>query len=269
MRYILACLTLLSVLLAGCERQQPGAASPSPVGPPASATTAGTAAASGTVTPVASPTTLPFPQGAVQATVTRVIDGDTIEVELGGQSYKVRYIGIDTPETVDPERPVQCFGREASERNRQLVAGRTVGLEKDVSETDRYGRLLRYVWVDGRMVNAVLVEEGYAMASTFPPDVKYAALFASLQAQAREAGRGLWGAACSSPTPAQAAAGVCDYSGTSQPVIKGNISSSGEKIYHVPGGDYYDKTVIDEASGERWFCTEAEAMAAGWRRSER
>ncbi len=228
--------------------------------------------------PPASPTAAPFPAEAVEATVTRVIDGDTIEVELDGQIYKVRYIGIDTPETVDPQKPVECFGKEAAERNRQLVAGRVVRLEKDVSETDQYRRLLRYVWVDGRMVNQVLVEEGYAMVSTYPPDVKYAELFASLQTQAREAGRGLWGAACLSPTPtsaagvptpAQGSAGVCDYSGTSQPVIKGNISSSGEKIYHVPGGEYYDKTVIDEAKGERWFCTEAEAVAAGWRRSKR
>lgn len=269
MRCLLACLILVSILLAACETQQGGSATPSPTLPPTEAPPAERTAAGPATTPLVSHTTPPFLAGAVEATVTRVIDGDTIEVELDGQIYRVRYIGIDTPETVDPQQPVQCFGREAAERNRQLVAGRAVGLEKDVSETDRYGRLLRYVWVDGEMVNAVLVQEGYAMASTYPPDVKYADLFASLQAQAREASRGLWGAACSSPTPEQAAAGVCDYSGTSQPVIKGNISSSGERIYHVPGGQYYDKTVIDEAKGERWFCTEAEAIAAGWRRSKR
>lgn len=269
MRWLFACLALAAAALAACEPQQSGPPSPSAT-LPATATTVATAArATGGATPLPSPNPPSFPAGTVEATVIRVVDGDTIEVELGGQIYKVRYIGIDTPETVDPEQPVQCFGREAAERNRQLVAGRTVGLEKDVSETDRYGRLLRYVWVDGRMVNAALVEEGYAMASTYPPDVKYASLFASLQAEAREAGRGLWGPACSSPTPAPADANVCDYSGTSQPIIKGNISSSGEKIYHVPGGEYYDKTVIDEAKGERWFCTEAEAVAAGWRRSKR
>lgn len=209
-----------------------------------------------------------MPGGLTEATVTRIVDGDTIAVSIAGQSYKLRYIGIDTPETVDPRRPVGCFGKEASERNRQLVGGKTVGLEKDVSETDSFGRLLRYVWLDGRMVNATLVEEGYAQASTYPPDVKYSDLFASLQTQAREAGRGLWGAACSSPAPA--AAGTCEYSGTSQPVIKGNISlSSGEKIYHAPGGYYYADTLIDESAGERWFCTEAEAVAAGWRTSIR
>jgi micrococcal nuclease len=196
------------------------------------------------------------------------VDGDTIEVLIAGATYKVRYIGVDTPETVDPRRPVGCFGREASERNRQLVEGKTVELEKDISETDKYGRLLRYVWVDGEMVNATLVREGYAVASTYPPDVKHQELFRSLQEEARDAGLGLWGPEACIPTPVSP--GVCDYSGTSQPVIKGNISqTTGEKIYHVPGGEFYDKTVIDEAAGERWLCTEQDAVAAGWRRSKR
>ncbi len=232
--------------------------------------------ASPTAAPSPTPATSPLPEGLTAATVTRVVDGDTIDVAIAGQEFRLRYIGIDTPETVDPRRPVGCFGREASERNHEMVDGKTVGLEKDVSETDQFGRLLRYVWLDGRMVNATLVEEGYALASTYPPDVKYAELFASLQAQAREAGRGLWSACAEGETatpeapPASPAAGVCAYSGTSEPVIKGNISlSTGEKIYHVPGGYYYDDTVIDEARGERWFCTEAEAVAAGWRKSKR
>jgi micrococcal nuclease len=130
------------------------------------------------------------------ATVTRVVDGDTIRVEMDGEEFRVRYIGIDTPETVDPRRPVQCFGHDASERNRQLVEGKIVGLEKDVSDTDAFGRLLRYVWVGDQMTNAALVEEGFALASTYPPDVRYADQFASLQAQARENVRGLWGEAC-------------------------------------------------------------------------
>ncbi len=209
------------------------------------------------------------PVGLEEAPVTNVVDGDTIDVLINGQELRVRYIGIDTPETVDPRRPVECFGREASDRNRQLVEGRSVGLERDVSETDQYGRLLRYVWVGGEMVNAVLVEEGYATATAFPPDVKYADLFASLQGQAREAGRGLW-SACATPEPPLEADGPCDFSGSNEPVIKGNISvHTGEKIYHVPGGEYYDDTVIDEAKGERWFCTETEAVAAGWRKSKR
>ena len=82
--------------------------------------------------------------------VIRVVDGDTIEIE-GGQ--KVRYIGIDTPETVDPSRPVGCYGKEASDKNKELVEGKIVRLEKDISETDRYGRLLRYIYVGDIFVN--------------------------------------------------------------------------------------------------------------------
>lgn len=244
---------------------------PTPTGP--AAAPAGTAPSDDAATPGASPT----PAGLQQAPVVNVVDGDTIDVLVDGQELRVRYIGIDTPESVDPRRPVECFGREASQRNRELVEGKAVGLERDVSQMDRFGRLLRYVWLDpsagsgqARMVNATLVEEGYASASTFPPDVRYAELFAGLEEEARAAGRGLWGPACATPQPPPTAGGPCDFSGSNEPVIKGNISlNTGEKIYHVPGGDFYDETVIDESRGERWFCTEAEAVAAGWRKSKR
>jgi micrococcal nuclease len=99
--------------------------------------------------------------------------------------------------------------------------------------------------------------------------VKHADLFASLQSQAREAGRGLW-SACTTPAAPPTTEGACDFSDSMTAAIKGNISiSTGEKIYHVPGGEYYHQTVIDEAKGERWFCTETEAVAAGWRKSKR
>ena len=229
-----------------------------------------TALATATTSPGAGSPQQTVRAGLTPATVTRVTDGDTIRVEIDGEEFRVRYIGIDTPETVDPRRPVECFGKEASERNRQLVDGQTVGLEKDVSETDSFGRLLRYIWVGDQMINATLVEEGYALASTYPPDVKYSQLFASLQAQARDNGRGLWGAVCNSATASPQAAGACDYSGTAEAVIKGNISiRTGEKIYHVPGGEFYDETAIDTVKGERFFCTQGEAVAAGWRISLR
>ena len=230
---------------------------PSPGAPPAEDAPTATAPPAVTGSPTSS--------GLHQALVVRVVDGDTIDVLIGGETMRLRYIGIDTPETVDPRRPVGCFGKEASARNRELVDGQTVGLEKDVSETDRYGRLLRYVWLDGRMVNARLVEEGYATAATFPPDVRHQEQFATLQAEARDQKRGLWGACATPEAPSPTTAGAaCD-----QPLIKGNINSSGEKIYHVPGGYYYGYTVIDEAKGERWFCTETQAVAAGWRKSQR
>lgn len=215
--------------------------------------------------------------------MTRVVDGDTIHVDIAGQDFTVRYIGMNTPETVAPDKPVECYGPEASARNKQLVTGQTVELEKDVSETDQYGRLLRFVWLpdsshtgQGEMVDALLVQEGYARLDTFPPDVRYKDLFAQLQLQAQTARAGLWGAVCTSATavpvtetaPAATGTEVCDYSGTTQPVIKGNISNSGEKIYHVPGQSSYDATGITESKGERWFCTEQEALGAGWRKSK-
>ncbi len=125
--------------------------------------------------------------------VTRVIDGDTIVVE---GSIKVRYIGVDTPETVDPRRPVGCFGKEASNFNKQLVEGKMVRLEKDVSETDKFGRLLRYVYLqtdNGEIfVNDTLARQGYAMVKTYPPDVKYQDQFLQAQQEARQNNRGLW-----------------------------------------------------------------------------
>jgi micrococcal nuclease len=125
--------------------------------------------------------------------VVRVVDGDTIVVHLDGRQQRVRYTGVNTPESVDPRRAVQCFGKEAAARNRALVEGKTVWLEKDVSEADRFGRLLRYVSVDGLLVNAELVREGYARAVTYPPDVRHAERFRTLEREAREAQRGLWG----------------------------------------------------------------------------
>ena len=125
--------------------------------------------------------------------VVSVVDGDTIKVDVGGSVKTVRYIGINTPETVDPNRPVEPYGPEASVANKQLVRGKMVRLEKDVSETDKFGRLLRYVYVDDVMVNAWLVEHGYAQAVSYPPDVKYQDLFTRLQREARGAQRGFWG----------------------------------------------------------------------------
>lgn len=132
-------------------------------------------------------------RGLITAQVTRVIDGDTIEAELpDGTTEDVRYIGMDTPET---HGGVECFGREASAYNERLVADRTVWLELDVEERDRYGRLLAYVYLDSdgqAMVNAVLLSQGFAQLLTIPPNVKYAERFQALQREAREAQRGLW-----------------------------------------------------------------------------
>jgi micrococcal nuclease len=132
--------------------------------------------------------------GAMVGRVVRVVDGDTIRVRLGARVERVRYIGVDTPESVKPGTPVQCFAKAASSANARLVTGQEVRLVVDAEERDRYGRLLAYVYRarDGRFVNAELVQGGYARPLTIPPNVRYAARFASLARDAREADRGLW-----------------------------------------------------------------------------
>ena len=120
------------------------------------------------------------------ARVVEVIDGDTIVIEGG---YLVRYIGIDTPE-VYPK--AEAFGKEAWQANRTLVEGKQVRLEQDVSQTDRYGRLLRYVYVGDIFVNAELVRQGLAQAQAYPPDTKYQDYLEQMEEEAREAGRGIW-----------------------------------------------------------------------------
>jgi micrococcal nuclease len=121
--------------------------------------------------------------------VKRVIDGDTIELTDG---RKVRYIGINSPEIVDPEHPVECFGQEAKAENSKLVEGKVVQMEKDVSETDKYGRLLRYIYVDAIFMNDYLVRQGFAYATTYPPDIRNSNLIHLAQTEARINNRGLW-----------------------------------------------------------------------------
>lgn len=206
------------------------------------------------------------PANTEEVLVKKVVDGDTIELANGS---RLRYIGIDTPETVDPKQTVQCYGKEASAKNKELVEGKRVRLETDVSNEDRYGRLLRYVYVGNIFVNDYLVAEGFARASSYPPDIKHQEQFRKSEAAARENNLGLWGS-CGliqgSQTSSQNYSVSLSQGGDCQ--IKGNISSSGEKIYHLPTGSYYDKTSIDTSKGERWFCTESEAKAAGWRASK-
>ena len=151
---------------------------------------------------------------ARQAVVTGVTDGGTIRVNIGGQSESVRLIGIDTPETRHPERGVEPFGPEAAAFTKQLD-GKTVWLELDVQERDRFGRLLAYVWTDKPatvnrdaikrlMFNARLLSEGLAQISTFPPNVRYVEHFTALQKDAQAAGRGLWRTTADAPAQPRA-----------------------------------------------------------------
>lgn len=166
------------------------------------------------------------PAGVAEGIVERVIDGDTIVVA----GVRVRYIGIDTPETKHPRKGVEHFGPEASEANRRLVEGRVVGLEYDVERHDHYGRTLAYVWVGDLMANAWLVENGYAQASTYPPNVRYADVFVELQRIAREEGRGLWGPGPVA-TPPQP---------TAMPSVSG-ATSAAETVYVTETGSRFHR----------------------------
>ncbi len=130
----------------------------------------------------------------------RVVDGDTIRVALASGEEAVRYIGVDTPESVKPGSPGECFAERASAYNERLVGGERVRLVRDVEARDRYGRLLAYVYRarDGLFVNAELVRRGYATVATFPPNVVHAAEFRRLASRARMSGRGLW-SRCAGP----------------------------------------------------------------------
>jgi micrococcal nuclease len=132
------------------------------------------------------------PERGRHGDVVRVVDGDTIHVRVGERVEKVRYIGVNTPELRHPTRGEEPGGQEATAINRALVDGRRVRLELDVQERDRYQRLLAYVWVGERMVNAELLRRGYAQVMTVPPNVRHQQQFLGLERQARAAGRGLW-----------------------------------------------------------------------------
>lgn len=131
--------------------------------------------------------------------VVKVVDGDTIEIERYGKLETVRLIGIDTPETVDPRKPVQCFGKEASDNSKALLQGKSVRIEADplVGERDKYNRLLAYVWLDDKqLVNQLLVSGGFAHEYTYrSQSYKYQTEFKQAEATARESGTGLWAAA--------------------------------------------------------------------------
>jgi micrococcal nuclease len=130
---------------------------------------------------------------AQAARVTSVVDGDTIHALVDGRDESIRYIGIDTPE-VDPSIGRECFGEQASSRNRELVGGERVRLVVGTEERDRYGRLLAYVYVGETFVNAEMVAGGFARTLEYPPNTDKAAMLGRLEQQAANAGRGLWGA---------------------------------------------------------------------------
>lgn len=144
------------------------------------------------------PSASAVPPSGPTVLVTRVVDGDTIVVDGGSADVRVRLIGVDTPESVKPGTPVECFAIAASNFTKHALTGVRVRLEYDVDRFDRYGRTLAYVWIGGSLFNEELVAEGYAAVETVPPDVRYADRFLAAQRDARLHDRGLW-SACATP----------------------------------------------------------------------
>ena len=224
----------------------------------------------------------------VKAQVISVIDGTTIEVDVERRIHRVRYLGIRIPKSDRQSRGERSFEQEALEFNRFLVEGVTVELEEDDTGSDHQGILLRYVYVNGEMVNISLLTNGYVTVDDFPTQFKYRTHFLIAEETAKNSFRGIWNPSHHSTneqattTPVTFSGGtlprprrspvpqICDYSGTVQPVIKGNTdTSTSTHIYYVPGDLFYSTTVINKSHGDRWFCTEEEAVNAGWQQAKR
>lgn len=210
--------------------------------------------------------------------IVRIVDGDTLIIDYNGVEERVRLIGVDTPESVHPDATKNSeFGKIASDFSKKYLDGKEVTLELDVQERDKYGRILAYMYVGGQMYNKILLQEGMAKVATYPPNVRYVDDFKALEKTAREGNKGLWAYSSDSanistpttpivtPNNSTSSNQYTDESGNG--LIKGNISSSGEKIYHMPGMRDYNKTKIDTSKGEKWFKTEQEALDAGFRKA--
>lgn len=183
--------------------------------------------------------------------VTRVVDGDTVIVNMNGTEERVRLIGIDTPESVHPDASKNLAeGKTASEFTKSKLEGKEVELEFDVQERDQYGRLLAYVYIDGKMFNKTLLEEGYAKISTYPPNVKYVDDFTRIQKTARENNKGFWNN--------EAYNGETIESVKTEGKYVGSITSD---KYHNPTCRYAKN--IDKYN-EIWFDTIEEATALGY-----
>ena len=219
-----------------------------------------------------------------EAYVKRVIDGDTAVLVINGKEYKLRMVLVDTPESVHPKKGLQYYGKEASDYTKAQLTGKTVYLQKDVSDTDRYGRVLRYVWlqrpatneptkdeVKNYCYNAILIKEGYGQLATFPPDVKYVDIFKGLERDARNSKRGLWqnperiGERLDKKEEAKKEKKVSQTESNkaiADNKIQGNKNS---KIYHMPGGKSYGKV---SPQNSVWFDTEEDAIAAGYTKAK-
>ncbi len=196
----------------------------------------------------------------------RVVDGDTMEIS--GQ--RIRLYGIDTPEakqTCQREGVTWLCGAEATKTLKELIGSSDVSCTK--RDQDRYGRIVAVCHTKGRDLNAAMVLSGMAVAYR-----KYSTDYVVQEARAKAARRGLWAGQFVPPWNWRRGKRLASEANTANDDnpngcrIKGNIGSKGDRIYHMPGGRWYDRTVITASKGEQWFCSEDEAKAAGWRRAE-
>ncbi|TDL34938.1 nuclease [Jeotgalibacillus sp. S-D1] len=201
----------------------------------------------------------------INAVVINAVDGDTVDVELeNGKTERVRLLLIDTPETKHPQLGVQPFGPEASQFTKETLEGKEVELEFDVSERDRYGRVLAYIWLEEQLFNEDLLQRGLARLSIYPPDIKYVDEFEETQDAAQMNEIGIWSIENYVTDKGYSHQNTMDKSNsTVQPEgceIKGNINSKGEKIYHEASSRNYKQTIPEE-----WFCSVSDAKKAGYR----
>ena len=217
------------------------------------------------------------PADAEWGVVVRVADGDTLTVQFDdGEEETIRFLDVDTPETVHPTRPEECYGAQASDFTKTLM-GQRVGIEEE--GRDRYGRLLAYVWTEpeegGQLWNVRLLEEGLAVYNDYGNPGQYADTTRAAAEQAMLAGVGLW-SACEigerpTPVPTRSVGAGCPQGCVNQPDpscgIKGNVNTSRDtKIYHVEGSSSsYGRVKMKEEEGDLWFCTKDEAEANGFR----
>jgi endonuclease YncB( thermonuclease family) len=229
---------------------------------------------------------LPLTEEVVNANVVNVIDGVTIEVDIEGQTYTVSYLGAKLPDMAQEYSGSSIF-RQALEFNRFLVEGKTVQLAKGTIETDARGNLLRYVYVDGAMANHAVIANGYAVVSDFPSSFAFQTDFLLAEEESIRNLAGIWnisrtnnssdiqeqvdstdipkfgGTLPSLPsTPSNTQ--ECDFSGTSDPLIKAVTNSSGEQLFYLPENPHYASVILDKSRGDKLMCTRFEAMLAGY-----
>lgn len=266
LQVLLGLMALAALVISGCRKTTPGVHDPTP-SPSQMAATASGKCGSGKVV--------------------AIVDSTVIDVEMNGQVVRVKYYGIEAPSVSSESGDSSAFNF-----NRFLVAGQTIEMEAAPEQTDEDGNLLCFAYVNGDMVNREMLDGGYARVTSSEVTYKHLQSFLKAEADAESEQRGLWQPAphdfldipySRTPTTGQPFEGgtlpsfagmpgigsICDYSETTDAAIKGNVDSrTAQRTYYVPGSFFYETIAVSADDGDRWFCTEAEAAAAGWRKDK-